>query len=87
MTATEFPSVGHSAKRETVEDILSLTDRSSTPLSSLSLKHKVDDRGYILFLSVVTEYLEAIWLPVVPFFSHDVRKFNYLLIEVCNCIL
>jgi hypothetical protein len=79
MTVTESPSVGHSAKRETVEDILSLTDRSSTPVSSLSRKNKVDDRGYILFLLVVTECLEAIWLPVVPFSSHDVRKFNYLL--------
>jgi hypothetical protein len=61
VTATESPSVGYSAKGENVEDILSLTDKSSTPVSSLSRKNKVDDRGYILVLLVVTEYVEAIW--------------------------
>lgn len=41
MTATGSPSVGHSAKTDTVEDIRSLRrDKSSTPVSSLSWKNK-----------------------------------------------
>ncbi|XP_033609176.1 coiled-coil and C2 domain-containing protein 2A isoform X2 [Cryptotermes secundus] len=41
MTATESPSVGHSAKTDTVEDIYSLRrDKSSTPVSYLSRTNK-----------------------------------------------
>lgn len=53
MTATESPSVGHSAKTDTVEDIHSLRrDKNSTPVSSLSRKNKVADTGRILLVPV-----------------------------------
>jgi hypothetical protein len=51
-TATQSPSVGHSVKIDTIEDIHSLTDRSSTPISSLSRKNKVADTGRIDFVPV-----------------------------------
>lgn len=48
MTATESPSVGHSAKTDTVEDIYSLRrDKSSTPVSYLSRTNKVADTRMI----------------------------------------
>lgn len=53
MTATESPSVEHSAKTDTVEDIHSLRrDKSSTPVSYLSRKNKVADTRRIHLVPV-----------------------------------
>jgi hypothetical protein len=53
MTATESPSVAHSAKTDTVEDIHSLRrDKSSTPVSYLSRRNKVAETRRIHLVAV-----------------------------------